>query len=126
MLSRTPSAEAGPSDPRRLRTASLVLFILLAVVHTWPLASAPATLSRNDTVDFHPRSLMWFTPSTLRGAVRLGGDFGKFAVVSENVGSGSCQQARLRDRLVVLPASLERHVYRLPLSWITTGTVRLI
>lgn len=61
---------------------------------------------------------MWFTPSTLRGAVRLGGAFDKFAVISNNVGdvgSGSCQQARLRDRLVVLPASLEPHVHRLPL-----------
>jgi hypothetical protein len=30
---------------------SLALFALLAVVHTWPLASAPAHLSRNDNAD---------------------------------------------------------------------------
>ena len=31
--------------------AALVLFVALAVIHTWPLASAPATLSRNDNKD---------------------------------------------------------------------------
>jgi hypothetical protein len=31
--------------------AALVLFASLAVVHTWPLATAPATLSRNDAPD---------------------------------------------------------------------------
>jgi hypothetical protein len=31
--------------------ASLALFVLLAVVHTWPLATAPARLSRNDAPD---------------------------------------------------------------------------
>ena len=35
----------------RLSLASLALFALLAVAHTWPLASAPATLSRNDAPD---------------------------------------------------------------------------
>ena len=31
--------------------AALLLFVGLAVAHTWPLASAPATLSRNDNKD---------------------------------------------------------------------------
>ena len=31
--------------------ASLVLFLTLAVLHTWPLASAPGRLSRNDNAD---------------------------------------------------------------------------
>src|SRR4029453_17005286 len=31
--------------------AALVLFLVLAVAHTWPLASNPATLSRNDNGD---------------------------------------------------------------------------
>jgi hypothetical protein len=31
--------------------ASLALFVLLAVMHTWPLATAPGRLSRNDTAD---------------------------------------------------------------------------
>jgi hypothetical protein len=31
--------------------ASLALFVLLAVVHTWPLATAPGRLSRNDSPD---------------------------------------------------------------------------
>jgi hypothetical protein len=42
-------------------TGSLGLFIVLAVVHTWPLASAPGTLSRNDNGDaiLHEWILAW-------------------------------------------------------------------
>src|SRR5262245_36329297 len=41
--------------------ASLALFILLAIVHTWPLATAPDRLSRNDTADtvHHEWILAW-------------------------------------------------------------------
>jgi hypothetical protein len=41
--------------------ASLALFILLAIVHTWPLATAPGRLSRNDTADtvHHEWILAW-------------------------------------------------------------------
>src|SRR5262249_19090067 len=41
--------------------ASLAFFILLAVVHTWPLATAPGRLSRNDTADtvHHEWILAW-------------------------------------------------------------------
>ncbi len=36
---------------RHPKVASLALFALLAVVHTWPLATDPAHLSRNDNAD---------------------------------------------------------------------------
>ena len=36
---------------RRGHVASLLLFVALAVAHTWPLATAPGTLSRNDNGD---------------------------------------------------------------------------
>lgn len=36
---------------RHPRAAALVLFTVLAVVHTWPLASAPASLGRHDNRD---------------------------------------------------------------------------
>lgn len=36
---------------RHPRLASFALFVALAVIHTWPLASAPAQLSRNDNAD---------------------------------------------------------------------------
>src|SRR4249920_236368 len=41
--------------------ASLAFFVLLAVVHTWPLATAPGGLSRNDTADtvHHEWILAW-------------------------------------------------------------------
>jgi hypothetical protein len=58
-LNRPPGAEtsrrsiAGKRRTTRLAfpIASLLLFILLAVVHTWPLATAPGRLSRNDAPD---------------------------------------------------------------------------
>ena len=45
----------------RFATASLALFVLLAVVHTGPLASAPGRWSRNDTADtvHHEWILAW-------------------------------------------------------------------
>jgi uncharacterized membrane protein SirB2 len=41
--------------------ASLAFFVLLAVMHTWPLATAPGALSRNDTADtvHHEWILAW-------------------------------------------------------------------
>jgi hypothetical protein len=35
----------------RLRLTTLALFLALALAHTWPLASAPSRLSRNDNAD---------------------------------------------------------------------------
>lgn len=42
-----------PADTRSRRDAAIVLgvFLLLAVVHTWPLATSPGVLSRNDNGD---------------------------------------------------------------------------
>ena len=39
------------SHPAATRAATFALFALLAVVHTWPLASAPGRLSRDDNAD---------------------------------------------------------------------------
>jgi hypothetical protein len=43
------------------RARCLALFVLLAIVHTWPLATAPGRLSRNDTDDtlHHEWILAW-------------------------------------------------------------------
>ena len=40
----------GPESVRR-RTALLAVFVALALLHTWPLASAPGSLSRLDNAD---------------------------------------------------------------------------
>src|ERR671927_1722412 len=37
--------------PRPSALSTLLLISLLAIAHTWPLATAPATLSRNDNGD---------------------------------------------------------------------------
>jgi len=49
----TPPVARAPARRRRLPGAlgALLLFAVLAVLHTWPLASAPARLSRNDNAD---------------------------------------------------------------------------
>ena len=43
------------------RLGSLALFVLLAILHTWPLATNPGRLSRNDTADtiHHEWILAW-------------------------------------------------------------------
>ncbi|MEQ1731330.1 MAG: hypothetical protein ABL982_23415, partial [Vicinamibacterales bacterium] len=47
--------------PARAVAGALLLFVGLAVVHLWPLASAPGTLSRNDNGDFvlHEWIIAW-------------------------------------------------------------------
>jgi hypothetical protein len=47
----TPTARADPQARWRASAAALLLFIGLAVFHTWPLAAAPGTWSRNDNGD---------------------------------------------------------------------------
>jgi hypothetical protein len=52
-LTQSPPARGNSVRARpRLRGASaFALFLLLALVHTWPLATAPSRLSRNDNAD---------------------------------------------------------------------------
>ena len=60
---RPGSAAAEPGTDRlgRFVWVSLAVFVALAVLHTWPLALAPDTLSRNDTADtvLHEWTLAW-------------------------------------------------------------------
>jgi hypothetical protein len=53
--------------------ASLALFVLLAIVHTWPLATAPGRLSRNDTADtvHHEWILAWDAHQLLHDPLHL-------------------------------------------------------
>lgn len=62
-------------SPIKLRAslASLLLFACLAVVHTWPLASSPGVLSRNDTPDtvLHEWILAWIAHQAPRDPLHL-------------------------------------------------------
>ncbi len=51
----------------------LALFSVLAVIHTWPLASAPGTLSRNDNADtvLNQWAIAWVAHQLPRDPVRL-------------------------------------------------------
>ena len=53
--------------------AALALFALLTVVHTWPLATGPATLSRNDNADtvLNEWILAWVAHQLPRAPLRL-------------------------------------------------------
>lgn len=53
--------------------ASLVLFVALTVLHTWPLASDPMHLSRNDNSDtvLNEWVLAWFAHQAPRAPLRL-------------------------------------------------------
>ena len=53
--------------------ATLALFILLAIIHTWPLATAPGRLSRNDTHDtvHHEWILAWDAHQLAHDPLRL-------------------------------------------------------
>jgi hypothetical protein len=65
------------SSPRRRRAgtalATLGLFTVLAVAHTWPLAAAPRTLSRNDNADtvLHEWILAWVTHQAVHDPTHL-------------------------------------------------------
>lgn len=68
--------EMARSQPGRrpLRGAlGLALFVALAVLHTWPLASDPARLSRNDNGDtmLNEWTLAWFAHQAPRDPLRL-------------------------------------------------------
>lgn len=70
-----PGAEPGP--PARLTwrsgLAALALFVALAVIHLWPLASAPGTLSRNDNGDFvlHEWIMAWVAHALVTNPLHL-------------------------------------------------------
>ena len=52
---------------------SLAVFVVLAVLHTWPLALAPGTLSRNDNSDtvLHEWTLAWLAHQIVRDPLHL-------------------------------------------------------
>jgi hypothetical protein len=55
------------------RTASFAFFVLLAIVHTWPLATSPATLSRHDNSDamLNEWALSWVAHQIVRDPLHL-------------------------------------------------------
>jgi hypothetical protein len=59
--------------PRRARWLTPAVCMLLAVVHTWPLASAPGTLSRNDNGDAQLNEwiMAWVAHQLPRAPARL-------------------------------------------------------
>src|SRR5215471_3801231 len=58
---------------RRPSWLALLLFLLLAVVHTWPLASDPAHLSRDDNADavLNEWTIAWVAHETPRDPLHL-------------------------------------------------------
>ena len=70
-----PHASASPARDRRAGwiAGSLALFVLLAVAHTWPLASAPRTLSRNDNADtvLHEWIIAWVSHQAAHDPIHL-------------------------------------------------------
>ncbi|MGC4083802.1 MAG: hypothetical protein QM736_17240 [Vicinamibacterales bacterium] len=76
MSSRPHPADAGTGvDRASVRTALglLAIFVLLAIVHLWPLASAPGTLSRNDNGDFvlHEWIMAWVAHAVATNPLHL-------------------------------------------------------
>jgi hypothetical protein len=79
------SSDQTPGDPpplvagtsRRARAAayvwSLVLFVALALAHTWPLVTAPGTLSRNDNGDtmLHEWIMAWVVHQSVADPAHL-------------------------------------------------------
>lgn len=61
------------TDRARAALGSLGLFLALAVIHTWPLASAPGTYSRNDTADtvLHEWIMAWVAHQVVTDPVHL-------------------------------------------------------
>ena len=69
----TNAVEPGPVHLRRFVWVSLAVFILLAVLHTWPLALSPSTLSRNDNMDtvLHKWTLAWLAHQIVADPIHL-------------------------------------------------------
>jgi hypothetical protein len=68
---------APDTDGARIRlataVAALALFAGLAILHTWPLATAPGTLSRNDTADtvLHEWIMAWVSHQIVANPLHL-------------------------------------------------------
>jgi len=76
-VTRDPIRTDANASPSRLRfapvVASLGLFLGLAILHTWPLATAPGTLSRNDNGDavLHEWILAWVAHQLVANPLHL-------------------------------------------------------
>jgi hypothetical protein len=68
-----PASSVWRSMGTRQGVAALGLFAVLAIIHTWPLASAPGRLSRNDNADtvLNEWTLAWVAHEAPRDPVRL-------------------------------------------------------
>ena len=66
-------ARIGRAGAAGFAAGALALFVLLTVAHTWPLASAPATWSRNDAADtiLHEWILAWVPHQLWNDPLRL-------------------------------------------------------
>ncbi len=79
VTANTSTPESSPLAPRATRigvpraVGALVLFTLLTVAHTWPLATAPGTLSRNDTADtvLHEWIMAWVAHQVVADPLHL-------------------------------------------------------
>src|SRR5438552_4790582 len=65
--------DASPRVSRARILATLGLFVGLAVVHTWPLATAPGTLARNDNGDaiLHEWIMAWVSHQVVTNPLHL-------------------------------------------------------
>jgi hypothetical protein len=70
---RALQAGAGQDLGRRARWWALLACVALALAHTWPLATAPATLSRNDNPDtvLNEWAIAWIAHEAPRDPIRL-------------------------------------------------------
>jgi hypothetical protein len=61
------------SSPRRRALLALAFFIVLAAIHTWPLVTAPATLTRHDNADtfLNQWTLAWVAHAVAHQPLRL-------------------------------------------------------
>jgi hypothetical protein len=67
------SAASGPVLTWRTSAVALIVFAVLSIVHTWPLATDPAHLSRNDTGDalLNEWIVSWVAHQALRDPLNL-------------------------------------------------------
>src|SRR4029079_8701095 len=69
----TEQVRSKPGTAYRTALLTLALFVGLAVLHTWPLATAPGTLSRNDNGDFilHVWIMAWVSHQLVTNPLHL-------------------------------------------------------